>query len=175
MGDLVLGINATASVPRGASVTAAWMREDERWHVELVEHRPGGGVVWLLDELEELIRKFKPRAVSIGAASAVYAIKPELEKICEDYVIPFKRLGAMDERAACSLWSEMIRDTRITHGQSVPLELAVQYAIPRKMDETGYQIDSKNMKVDASPLTSAIAALSVGIEEEGTRVVGGVW
>jgi hypothetical protein len=175
VGDLVLGLNATATLPRGAAVTAAWLRDDERWHVELVEHRPGGGVIWLLDELEELIRRFKPRAVSIGAASAVYAIKPEIEKICDDYAIPFKRLSAGDEKAACSLWSEMIRDEKLTHDQAQAMELAVQYAIPRQMDDAGYRIDSKNMKVDSSPLTSAIAAVSIGIEEQGTRVTGGIW
>ena len=29
--------------------------------------------------------------------------------------------------------------------------------------------------VDGSPLTSAVAALSIGIEELGTRAVGGIW
>ena len=105
----------------------------------------------------------------------MYAIKPELEKVCEDYAIPFKRLSAMDEKGACSLWSEMIRDSRVTHGQAQAMELAVQYAIPKQMDDAGYRIDSKNMKVDSSPLTSAIAAVSIGIEEEANRVVGGIW
>ena len=175
VGDLVLGLNANATMPRGASITAAWLRDDDRWHVDLVEHRPGGGVIWLLPELEELIRKYKPRAVSIGAASAVYAIKPEIEKVCEDYAIPFKRLTAADEKAANSLWSEMVRDKKLTHDQSPAMELAVQFAIPRKVDETGYQINTKAMKVDGSPLTSAVAALSIGIEELGTRAVGGIW
>jgi len=175
VGDLVLGLSANATLPRGAAVAAAWMRDDEKWHIDIVESRPGGGVVWLLDELEELIRTYKPRAVCIGASSAVYAIKVELEKICQDYAIPFKRLTAMDEKAACSLWSETLRESKLSHAQSHTLDLAVQYAIPKHMDEAGYRLDSKNMKVDSSPLTAAIAALSIGVEEQGTRVVGGIW
>ena len=174
-GEVVLGITVTAHNPRGSCVTAAWLREDERWHVEVVEHRPGGGVFWILNELEQLITDWKPRAISIGATSAVYAIKPEIEKICADYTVPFSRLSAGDEKAAASLWSEMLRDNRLTHGQAETLDLAIQYAIPKGMDEAGYRIDSRNMKVDSSPLTSAIAALSIGIEEASTRVVGGIF
>jgi len=175
IGALVLGVSASASDPKGAAVVATWKRADERWHTEVVEYRPAGGVLWLMEALEDLILRYKPMAVSIGGSSAVFAIKAELETLCDAYAIPFKRLAAWEEVGACGVWSEILREGNMTHGQSEALDLSMQFAIPKQDGESGYRIDGKRMKVDSSPLTSAVAALSIAIEEEATRPVAGIF
>ena len=165
-GDLVLGLSASDSTPRGASVVACWKRDDGRWHTELVEHRPGGGVLWVVETIEEMIIKFKPKAITIGGTSAIYAVKADVESAAQDYAVPFKRLPAAEDAAASAMFSEALRLGTITHGQSEALDLAVQYAIPKNEGDGGWRLDGKRMKVDGSPLSASMAALAMAIQED---------
>ena len=91
IGDMVLGLDANPHLPGGSCIVAGWQRKgDDRWHVSMVDYRPGASVLWLPQRAEQLVQKFKPTAITIGNSVATRAVLPEVEQLCKDYAIPFK-------------------------------------------------------------------------------------
>lgn len=175
VGDIALSLDANPHLPNGATIVATWQRaDDDRWHTSVVEYQPGGSVLWLVDRMRELIPKFKPVAVTLGHSSATRAIAADVQSVCAEYVVPYRKLTSAEMNSAGVLWADSLRDGDITHHQADSLDIAMQFAVP-KQSEDGWRLDRKGMRVDGSPLAAAIAGLFVAQEEKANRPTVGIF
>lgn len=174
VGNLILSVDANPFDPGGSVIIAAWRRPDESWQINVVDYMPGASVLWIVERMEDLLRRFKPTAVTMGGGTATRAVKPEVEQMCEDYGIPFRKMAGHEVASAGVLWSDTLRDGKLRHGQSDALDIAMEFAIPKQSDD-GWKVDRKLMKVDGSPLAGAVCALFVAQEDWAKRPVVGIF
>lgn len=165
-----LAFDVNMPVP-GAAIAAAFPhdRSGDDWHVELVDHRPGEHLVWLVDRMAELIRRHRPIAVLSGGGP-IRGVAAEIRQLCEDAGVPFRTATLADHSAAAQLLLEGIRATTVTHDDAAPLTAAATKAQPR-VNENGWRIDRRTSTVDVSPLVAASLAYMIGREYHAQSAV----
>ena len=162
---LVLAFDANEEPP-GASIAAAFPHGD-RYHLDLVRHRPGDSMLWLIDEVTEVAKRLRPVAIC-GAGSSVRGIAAEIRDWCEQNAIPYKTATNQDLVGAAVLLADGLRTESITHGTAPALEHAVPRLV-RKASENGWKFDKRKSVVDISPVTALSLAYLTGREYASQR------
>lgn len=162
--------DVNAPVP-GASIAASWPhdRTGTDWHVELVDHRPGESIVWLVDRMAELIRRHRPTAVFSGGG-AIRGIAAEIRQVCEDNGVPYRTATLGDLEAASQLIVEGIRNTNVTHNDAAPLTTAALKGQIR-ITPNGWRFDRRKSLVDVSPILAGALAYMIGREHHAQAAV----
>ena len=165
-----LAFDVNLPIP-GAAIAAAFPsdREGTEWHVDLVDHRPGEHITWLVDRMRELIARHRPVAVFSGGGP-IRGIAAEIRQLCEDAGVPFRTATLADHGSAGALLMEGIRSMTVTHAEAPPLTAAATKAQPRH-SENGWRFDRRRSTVDVSPVVAASLAYMIGREYQASSAV----
>ena len=165
-----LAFDVNIPIP-GAAIAAAFPadREGNDWHIDLVDHRPGEHVVWMVDRMRELVARHRPVAVFSGGGP-IRGIAAEIRQICDDAAIPFRTATLQDHSAAAGLLMEGVRATNVTHADAAPLTAAATKGQPRYSDN-GWRFDRQQSTVDVSPVVAASLAYMIGREYHAQSAV----
>ncbi|WP_461004574.1 hypothetical protein [Trueperella pyogenes] len=102
-----------------ASITAVSKREDDRYHVELVEHRVGTD--WVASRAKELQEKWTPDAFVVDAGSAAGALVGELLRAR----VRVTQITGREYLQACGLIFDAFQRGELAHIGQEPLNEAV--------------------------------------------------
>jgi len=145
------------------AIAVAGIRPDGLWHVEITDHLVG--VTWMVDRVEQLVKRWKPCATVVGNFGPAAALIPDLEakgiKVIK---------ASMGERAAAAgglvdacvrppnapaSWRPLLR-----HLGQAPLTTAVASAVKIPIGKDGaFVLGRGNPSQDICPMVAAAGAL----------------
>lgn len=145
------------------AIAVAGIRPDGLWHVEITDHLVG--VTWMVDRVEQLVKRWKPCATVVGNFGPAAALIPDLEakgiKVIK---------ASMGERAAAAgglvdacvrppnapaSWRPLLR-----HLGQAPLTTAVASAVKIPIGKDGaFVLGRGNPTQDICPMVAAAGAL----------------
>jgi hypothetical protein len=170
---------------RTAALASAGRREDDgRFHIKVIDHRPGGGTAWLVPRIMELVRRYTVCVVLYNPAGQGGAHAVDLENAGLAKWQParpayggMRGLSAREYAIACG---EFVADTtaeadRLRHCGQDPLDDAVREAGTRPLSDA-WAWDQTKSTADITPLvgvTCALHGFRVHGIDEGTVPWGG--
>lgn len=122
--------------------------QDRRWHVEVVDHRPGTD--WAVSRLADLCRRHRPCAVTADPSSHAGALIEDLVKAGVE-VVP---LTSRDAAQSCGQFANLVKAGKLAHLNQPALNKALAGATTRALGDA-WAWDRRNARVDLSPLVSA--------------------
>lgn len=135
-----------------ASIAVAGRRADGKWHVELIEHRPGAR--WVVDELTRLVDRWKPVAVVLDPGGPAGGLLPSLHEAGIEPLTVTSRQMAQ----GCAMVFDAVAGNELRHLGQSELNVAVAGARKRKIgDMWAWSRDS--LSVDLSPLVAVTLAM----------------
>lgn len=148
-------------------ISGAGIRDDDRVHVEMVEHRPG--TAWVVGRLKELRDKWgSSLAVVVDQRGPAASLFPDVEDE------PIKPIRANTDQA-CSAYGDFVdavENLKVTHPGD--MDAAVAAAQPRPVGDR-FLWGRKNSGADITPLVAAtLAAWGLTIDPGPLDDVG-VW
>jgi phage terminase large subunit-like protein len=148
---VVFAAAATPDRSRGA-IAVAGGRADGRWHVEVIEYRPG--IDWMRDRLIQLNESHRPIAIAIDPGSSCGSIIPGLQ---EAGIEPELFTGR-DRAAACgALYDAVVETQTLRHLNQEALNFALMNA--KKKDAADAWVFDRKAGTDISPLDAVALAL----------------
>ena len=163
-GEIALAIDVNLG-PAGASIALISQHNDQP-HINLVDWKPGGQLMWIPDRVKELCQKYDVRGIAIDTAGPVAAIKAEIEHHCEDTSIVFRPMNLRDNAAAAGRIYDMLKVNALTHAHAEPLEAAVAGAQKKESTSGTWQFNRAASANDVSPLIAAAAGIQLAVELE---------
>lgn len=169
-GRYALGVEASPDLA-SAAVSLAGQRDDEAWHVELVEHRTGGA--WLDAYVAKLVEANPEiRSVVVDVGGPVGALLEEYQtgkwrfRGSKTRVMPMK---VKEIGTACTRLLDGTVTGWLHHIGQPQMDAAVLAAAKRDLSDTGlWTYSRKNSTSDITPIQSATWALH-GAQEEKVR------
>lgn len=169
-GRYALGVEAAPDLA-SAAVSLAGQRDDEAWHVELVEHRTGGA--WLDAYVAKLVEANPEiRSVVVDVGGPVGALLEEYQtgkwrfRGSKTRVMPMK---VKEIGTACTRLLDGTVTGWLHHIGQPQMDAAVLAAAKRDLSDTGlWTYSRKNSTSDITPIQSATWALH-GAQEEKVR------
>lgn len=148
-----------------ASISVASVLPDGRFHVELIDRRPGTD--WVCPALARLRDKWDPVAVAIDSKGPVASLMGELAGYGitppEDPEKPLRGdlavLRTPDVAVACGQFADAVRQGAVVHIDQPPLTGAMNGARTRPLTDAWAWSRSRSDSVDISPLVAATHAL----------------
>lgn len=173
-GDTIaLGVEVSLD-GRTASIATAGLRADGKFHVKLVEHRPGGGTAWVVPRLLDLNDRYNVCILLINPATPAGALTADLLQPAPelaDKAMPrwqarrpayggLREITAREYAAACG---ELVNDTepdsdRLRHCGQQPLSDAVREAVTRPLSDA-WAWDQHESTAVITPLIATTLAL----------------
>lgn len=135
-----------------AAIAAAGRRPDGRFHVEVVDHRPGTG--WVTDRLLELNTSHSPAVIGCDGASPAAALVAQITQAG----VPIEVVGAKEHAQACGVMFDAVEQDTVRHLGTQELDDAIRGAVPRPLGDA-WAWSRKSSKVDISPLVAATLSL----------------
>jgi hypothetical protein len=146
-----------------ASICVAGRRDDGKFHVERVEHRPG--TKWLPDRLAELVGDHpavKPVCDGASPAAALLARLADLE-------VEVVTTNAREHAQACGILFDAVEEDNLKHLGTPELAAAVRGAVKRPLGDA-WAWSRKASHVDISPLVAATLAVWGVASQDGESV-----
>lgn len=137
-----------------AAIGVAGRRPDGKFHLEVVEHKPG--VAWVPRRLRELKGVHRPRMIACDAAGPVNAIVADVEKELGEEV---RKLTAREHAEAFGMFYDGVEDDALCHLGQEELRSALDGAVTRPMGDGGQAWSRKNSGIDICPLVAVTLAL----------------
>lgn len=134
-----------------AAICAAGRREDERWHVEVVDHARGTG--WVVDRLEALVDRHAPVAVVCDGAGPAASLLSALANAGVDV----ETVTAQEHGRAFGSFVDAVGDGDIRHLGSPEMTAAIRGAAKRPLGDA-WAWSRKKSSVDISPLVASTLA-----------------
>lgn len=150
------------SPERRATIAAAGIREDGRYHVEVIEKQ--GGTAWLPARLAQIVEDHEPiivRADKLGPSASLLA------KI-EDLDVKVELIDGPQHARACGMFVDAVREDRLRHLGSMDLANAIRGAATRPLGDS-WAWSRKASSVDISPLVAVTLALQGMMNEPDDR------
>lgn len=143
-----------------ASIGMASRRPDGRWHVEVVDNRPGTG--WLINRVVEL-QRWRPQAVVLDSAGPVASFQVPLREVgVEVTAISTREVGQ-----ACGMFFDAVMAERLVHIDQTPLTAAVHAARQRPLGEAWAW--HRKDQTDISPLVAVTLALFGSAQQQADK------
>jgi hypothetical protein len=152
---------------RTAAIASAGKRDDGRFHIKVIDHRPGGGTAWLVDRIIDIVTRYRVCVVLYNPAGQADAYATDLENAG----LPkwqssrpgkggLRPLSAREYAASCG---ELVADTtveadRLRHCAQQPLDDAVKEAGTRPLADK-WAWDQQKSTADITPLIGVTCAL----------------
>lgn len=150
-GSIALGVDVTPD--RGwSSLAAAGTRPDGRWHVEVVDHRPGTD--WLVARTAEVAGRWGASCVVLDPASAAGSLLGDFARAGVQPTLSAPR----DMAAACGRLFDAVASDRVRHLGQQDVTAALTGAHKRSLADA-WAWDRKSAAVDISPLVAITLAL----------------
>lgn len=108
----------------GAGIAAAFTIDDG-WHADLVEHRAGEDLKWIVPRLRGLMADREVPILVMDAGGPISTLRPELQALCEDQGVAFRQLSQADRARADQHLYDLLRESSLTHGQLEALDESV--------------------------------------------------
>jgi hypothetical protein len=153
---------------RTAAVASAGRREDDdRFHIKVTDHRPGGGTAWVVPRIMDLVARYNVCCVIYNPAGQGGALAVDLENAGLHRWHPhhpgkggMRGLSGRELAMACG---ELVGDTtaesdRLRHCGQQPLDDAVKEAGTRPLADA-WAWDQRKSTADITPLVSVTCAL----------------
>jgi hypothetical protein len=134
-----------------ATISAAGLREDGRYHVEVIDRR--NGTDWLPARCAELA-KHEPHGFLADDRGPVASLLPEIKLAGVDV----ETLNAQDHAQACGFLIDAVNQGKLVHLAQPELRAAIKGAATRPLGDA-WAWSRKNSHVDISPLVSCTLAL----------------
>jgi len=158
--ELVLGIDVgrhgEVSTP---AIVGAWTSGGETPlpHLELIDWREGAEGAWLIKRVEDLIGRFRIRAISLDPSGPAVAYVNQIRAMCERRGIVFRAVTRGELVGGVELLYSSLRDRALTHGAAGPFDEAAAAAVRKEMGDRW--IWSRKSPVSLSPLFAATLAI----------------
>jgi predicted Fe-Mo cluster-binding NifX family protein len=150
------------SPERRTSIALAGRNQDDRFHVEIQECRPGTS--WAVARIVEIVEAGMPEIVvcdSVGPASSLLVA-------LKDAGVKVETVNSTEHGQACGRLVDMVNDGTLAHLGSSELRDAIRGSKVRQLGDA-WAWSRKSSSVDISPLVAATLALGaaagVGIGE----------
>lgn len=136
-----------------AAIGIAGRRADGKPHIEVVAHKRG--TKWVIDRIEELLKKWGESPVLCDAAGPAGSLVTEMEARGIEVVV----VSAKEHAQACGLFYDAVMDSgSLRHGDQADLTLAAISASTRPLGDS-WAWSRKSSDVDISPLVACTIAL----------------
>lgn len=135
-----------------AAIASAGMRDDDRIHTKVVDHRKGMG--WLVPRIKDLVDRYRPAAVILDPAGPIGSIIAELIEIGVEPVL----VTAREMAQACGVFHDDAINDRIRHTDQKMLTAALECATTRPLGDA-WAWDRKVSTDDISPLVASTLAV----------------
>src|SRR6476469_320319 len=161
---------------RTAAIASAGRRDDDRFHIKVIDHRPGGGTAWLVDRIIDLAARYRVCVVLYNPAGQANAYAANLEnaglhrwQVSRPGKGGIRALSTREYAASCGA---LVADTtveadRLRHCAQQPLDDAVREAGTRPLADA-WAWDQRSSTADITPLVAATCALQ-GFRVHGTE------
>lgn len=135
-----------------ATISAAGLRADGRFHVEVIDRR--NGTDWLPARCVALKLSHKPHGFLADDRGPVASLIPEIKLAGVDV----ETLNAQDHAQACGFLIDAVNQGKLVHLAQPELRAAIKGAATRPLGDA-WAWSRKNSHVDISPLVSCTLAL----------------
>jgi len=135
-----------------SSISAAGLRSDGQFHVELVERKPGTD--WVVDRVVELCAAHSPVAVLCESRSPAASLVHKLEAAG----VAVRVVDSAEHAKACGLIVDVVKQARLRHLGQPELTSAVKGAAKRALGDA-WAWARRVSRVDIAPLVSVTLAL----------------
>lgn len=146
-----------------ASIAAAGLRHDGRWHAEVVERADGAG--WVVPRLAELVERhgqLPPRCDGAGPAGSLV---PQLEQLG----IEVETLSAREYAEACGSFFDTCAEDALRHLGQDGLDSAIKGAARRNLGDA-WAWSRKSSATDITSLVACTVALQGAMHGDGISV-----
>jgi hypothetical protein len=140
------------SPERRTSIALAGRNQDDKFHVEIQECRPGTG--WVVDRLVEMVERGSPEVVICDATGPASSLLVALKEAG----VRVETVNATEHGQACGRLIDMIEDDDLAHLGSDELRDAIRGSRTRPLGDA-WAWSRKSSSVDISPLVAATLAL----------------
>ncbi len=140
------------SPERRTSIAIAGRNQDDVFHVEVQECRPGTG--WAVDRIVEIVEKGQPEIVVCDAVGPASSLLIALS----DAGVKVETVNATGHGQACGRLVDMVNDKTLAHLGSSELRDAIRGSKVRQLGDA-WAWSRKSSSVDISPLVAATLAL----------------
>jgi hypothetical protein len=135
-----------------SSIAVVGLREDELYHVELIEHEIGTG--WVSKRLAELDERHAPAAILCDSVGPVASLVSEVEALG----VEVTTIQREEMAQACGFFFDAVERQEVRHTEQSELTNAIKGAAKRPLGDA-WAWSRKNSQVDISPLVAATIAL----------------
>jgi phage terminase large subunit-like protein len=144
------------SPDRQASIAAAGLNQNERWHVEITDSRRG--TAWVVERILALSERHKPAAVVCDGYGPASSLVPALEAAG----VPVIAFTASEHGAACGRLVDAVSEGTIRHVGDPRLVASIRAAATRPLGDA-WAWSRKSSSDNISPLVSVTLALSAAM------------
>lgn len=165
-----------------ASIAACGKRDDDTWHVELVEYRSGTG--WLVGWIRKAAPKYEPMKIALQSKGApiasmmdVIASVEGVEVVeCKGYDVA-GWCGRLYDAVAASDPNSEIDAVPVYHITQPALDLAANIAATRPLGDGAWAWDRNKSMEDISPLVAVTMAFGAAtqVEPEKSKLYDSVY
>lgn len=141
-----------------ASVALAGQRHDERWHVELDDHRSGAD--WVPAWIEQRAENNRLHAVVLDEVSGLVEKRPNgrVYVIGTDVEVTLASAGGRDMVIACAKFYDAAHDGSLVHTDQPQVNVALSVARKRPIGD-GWGWNRKSATSDITPIVAETLAL----------------
>jgi hypothetical protein len=136
-----------------ASIAAAGVRADDRWHGEVVDARDGTD--WIAERLAELVEAHESSAVLLDPATPAGALLGDLE----DLEIDVTEINTREYGQACAGFLDAVNGDMLRHRSQPLLNTAIDAGRKRTLGDAGWGWQRKSPTADITPLVALTLAL----------------
>jgi hypothetical protein len=140
------------SPERRTSIALAGRNQDDKFHVEIQECRPGTG--WVVGRLVEMVERGNPEVVVCDATGPASSLLVALKEAG----VTVETVNSTEHGQACGRLIDMIEDDDLAHLGSDELRDAIRGSRTRPLGDA-WAWSRKSSSVDISPLVAATLAL----------------
>jgi hypothetical protein len=152
-----------------SSIGVAGRRKDGRFHLEVVDRRPGAG--WVASRVLELRERHSPAGIVCDGLGPAGSVMLELEN-ARVQVTP---VDSGKHAQACGMLFDLAHQDRVRHRGDVELRDALKGAAQRPLGDR-WAWSRKSSTADISPLVAVTLALwGIGRQREPAKVWAASW
>lgn len=143
---------------RSATISAAWDHQEKRVVLEIPKGCSRQGSSWVVERVDEMVRKWHPVAIGVSKSGPAAALIPDGKKLWRERLV---EIGAAEEAAAFAWFMQQVREERMWHfgkAGSPTLWHAVATADTRLVGDGGKAWSRRDSLTDITPITSATLA-----------------
>lgn len=153
------GLSIAVDVNRrypGWSIGVAWPT-DTGYHADLVAYGQGLELGAIPGKVRDLAERFRASSIGLDPAGPAGSLLPQFQDLAEWVGAPLKLFNGRQRAAADVHLLELLRDNRLTHSSSGPLDTAVEEARPGSKGDAWF-FSRTETPADISPLLAVSMA-----------------